>query len=115
MSIVRKNLIRLSGKFFTPEPWTDPPTPEPEPSAAYCSISYYPPQPNPCPRGWDASLLNVQVPLVLQSDGCTWALTWDTSVADGKFWWAVYSLGSVVAACQGTEVIRANPANLAVA
>lgn len=120
-SYVRKNLLTLSGKFFTPEPCTTPPTPEPEPSAAFVSIAFYAPPPVapvPCPPDWCAPspvLQHVTVALVLGMDGETWSCQWDTSVADGKVWWAVYSVGSVVAAAQGSFTIIANPANLLVA
>lgn len=123
MSFVRKNLLTLSGKFFVPgfcyghHCPDGSPTP-PQPSAVQCVLTYYPPtaqssfghEPCKIPPVQMKSALN----LTLGLDGVTWSGQWDSSVAEGRVDWVVYSSGSVVAAAQGNFVVRANAANVTV-
>ena len=103
------------------------PAPAPEPSVVLCTLTYYAPQPAlpPCPpNGWPfgspgycppaPQQLKQTINLTLQSDGVTWMGTWDSSVAQGRVDWAIYSEGSVQAAAQGTFYVQANSANVTV-
>ena len=129
MSFVRKGLLTISGQFFTPGQGVgdndadDAGNPaQSQPSSVICVVTYYAPvaapvwpsppapavPPPPIPR------LSATIVLSLQTDGLTWKGTWDTSVAAGHVDWAVYSVGSVVAAAQGNFIIKANPANILV-
>ena len=104
------------------------PAPAPEPSVVLCTLTYYAPQPAlpPCPpNGWPfgspgycppaPQQLKQTINLTLQSDGVTWMGTWDSSVAQGRVDWAIYSEGSVQAAAQGTFYVQANSSNVQVA
>lgn len=106
------------------------PVTPPQPSAVTCVLSYSAPVVNPpCPPSCPPSqwpfggpnscppaptLLTSTVVLTLQSDGVTWSGTWDSSVAEGRVDWAVYSTGAVQAAAQGNFVVQANSANVTV-
>lgn len=128
MSFVRKNLLTLSGKFFVPgydyHPDGDSDQDDvvlPQPSSATCVLTYYAPAPPPiCVPGYPPSCpptptqLKASFALTLQSDGLTWQGQWDSSVAEGRVDWMIYSSGSVVAAAQGNFVVRANSANITV-
>lgn len=125
MSFVRKNLLTLSGKFFVPgfcfgdgdnDEDDQGPAP-PEPSSATCVITYYAPVKLPAwlqARWPKPAQLQTIIPLVLQADGSTWKCQWDSSAAEGRVDWAVYSSGAVVAAAQGNFVVKANSANVSV-
>jgi hypothetical protein len=100
-----------------------PTTTPPEPATVTCVLSYSAPVSPPtwncapgapfvCPP--PAPKLSATIVLTLQSDGVTWSGTWDSSVAEGKVDWVVYSTGSVVAAAQGSFVVNANAANVSV-
>ena len=103
------------------------PTPAPEPSTVLCKLAYYAPQPALplCPpNGWPFGSpgycppappqLSQTITLTLQSDGVTWQGAWDSSVAEGRVDWVVYSAGAVQAAAQGTLFVQANSANVSV-
>ena len=100
------------------------PAPAPEPSVVLCTLTYYAPvAETPC---WPPSFggpftcasppqhLKQTISLTLQSDGVTWMGAWDSSVAQGRVDWAIYSEGSVQAAAQGTFYVQANSANVTV-
>jgi hypothetical protein len=104
------------------------PAPAPEPSTVFCKLAYYAPvtPPPACPpNDWPFGApgycppappqLTQTISLTLQSDGVTWQGTWDSSVAEGRVDWVVYSAGSVQAAAQGTFYVQANSANVQVA
>ena len=136
MSFVRKSLLTISGQFFTPGYGLPTsydiehnivPLPQPEPSSVTCVVRYYAPI-NP-PLNWESPLLpgagpfpcppppaqlSATIVLTLQADGLTWLGTWDSSVAEGRIDWAVWSVGVVVAAAQGTFKVQANSANVSV-
>jgi hypothetical protein len=134
MSFVRKTLLTLSGRFLVPgfaataadgDGDTDDTLPQPpQPSSVVCVLYYYPPlapspqintPPTPAPSPSAApSPLTATVTLTLGTDGQTWSGQWDSSVAEGRVDWFVYSSGSVVAAAQGNFVVKANNANLSV-
>ena len=100
------------------------PTPAPEPSTVLCKLAYYAPvAETPC---WPPSFggpfpcvsppqqLSQTITLTLQSDGVTWQGAWDSSVAEGRVDWVIYSAGAVQAAAQGTFFVQANSANVTV-
>ena len=93
----------------------------PQPAAVTCVVSYQPPNKTPSWTSWAGPTgptcpppLVATVPLGLQVDGQTWLGTWDSSVAEGRVDWVVYSAGQTVAAAQGTITVQANSANVQV-
>ena len=114
-SFVRKNLLVISGKFFTAGSYKDAddivldndaddlyPLP-PQPSSAVCVVKFC-----TLTGGTNETTIN----LTLGADGVTWSGTWDSSLAgSGRVDWVVYSEGGVVSAAQGSFVIQANSAN----
>lgn len=98
----------------------------PQPSAVTCVLSYYGPNNQPgwnIPSGpWSPGLptgptsppSTSTIALSLQVDGQTWLGQWDSSVADGRVDWTVWSIGATVAAAQGTFFVQANSANVQV-
>lgn len=144
VQFVRKNLLTISGQFFPPgigNPSGTPPNDNPfpttpstpiapvtvQPSSVTCVLTYYAPvsaptigsfpsygAPSVVPPVPSPSPLKATISLVLQSDGVTWTGTWDSSVAEGRVDWVIYSAGAVVAAAQGNFVVSANSANVTV-
>lgn len=103
------------------------PTTPAQPSAVNCTLSYYAPVNETPAQQWQTwnqiggptgpscpPQLTQTISLTLQSDGVTWSGTWDSSVAEGRVDWTVWSTGPVVAAAQGTFVVQANSANVTV-
>jgi hypothetical protein len=103
------------------------PAPAPEPSTVFCKLSYQAPvieTPAQQWAYWDQiggptgppcpPQLTQTIALTLQSDGVTWQGTWDSSVAEGRVDWVIYSAGAVQAAAQGTFFVQANSANVMV-
>jgi hypothetical protein len=107
--------------------WYGPSGPTgPQPSTTTCVLSYYGPNNQPSwsiPQGpWSPGMATgptsppstSTIALALQVDGKTWLGQWDSSVADGRVDWVVYSIGATVAAAQGTFFVQANSANSSV-
>jgi hypothetical protein len=115
MPFVRKNLLTISGQFFTPgfgvgdnDADDAGRLPQPQPSSVTCVLNYF------APMGTELIPLSATIVLALQTDGLTWKGTWDSSVAKGRVDWMVYSAGSVIAAAEGNFVVKANSANVTV-
>lgn len=115
--------LSASGLSIGPENvsgYPAPPATPTQPSSVTCVVSYYAPgtnlwPPNPTPLNWTPPKpLTASFALTLQSDGVTWSGNWDSSVAEGRVDWVIYSAGAVIAAAQGTIFVQANSANVSV-
>jgi hypothetical protein len=99
---VRKNLLTLSGQFWTPGQEKN----EPQPISVSAVLRYR--------SITSGELVETVFPLFMNSATNVWSATWDSSVSmDGRVEWCVYSAGDVVAAAQGFFMIEANKANTA--
>jgi hypothetical protein len=103
VSFVRRNLLTLSGQFWSSGAWKNPP-PQPQPSNVYATLRY---------RSYTSGeLVTTNLSLSLNEATNIWSVQWDSSAAmDGRVEWCVYSEGGVIAATQGFFTLEANKAN----
>ena len=109
---IRKNLLVISGKFFTCGDWQN----EPQPATATCVLRYK------ASGGWTSTSINLTLNSTPGPLFNVWSGQWDSSACvgfmdpscpdDGKVTWTVYSAGGVVAATQGCFFVRANKSNV---